>query len=270
MVGDERHGARTGPARLTDAALAAFAGTSVEARVEAVERGTAFRDSVSASAAINRRVAAAVRTAVEADELPLVLAGSCDVSMGVLGGFEHASCGVVWLDAHGDFNTPESTTSGFFGGMSLAVITGHCYRSLWAQVGDSAPIAEAATVLVGVRDLSPEEERDRLARSAIHVVGWAGGRPQADAHTTLDGLAERADDVYVHVDLDALDPEIAPGIVDPPVPGGLSIADLEDVLGSVRDRFRIRAAAVTTYNPEVDEGDRTLRAGLACIELLTG
>ena len=75
-------------------------------------------------------------------------------------------------------------------------------------------------------------------------------------------------DVYLHVDLDGLDPEVAPGIVDNPVPGGLSLQDLEEATQAVADRFRIRAAALTTYNPELDEDEKTLRAGLRIIELL--
>jgi len=86
-------------------------------------------------------------------------------------GFEHARCGVVWVDAHADFNTPDSTASGFFAGMSLAILTGHCYRHYWAQIGESIPIDERAVLLVGACDLSPTAEQDRLAyhRSAGRV-----------------------------------------------------------------------------------------------------
>jgi arginase family enzyme len=82
---------------------------------------------------VGRALAPVVREAVRAGRTPLILAGSCDASMGVLAGVDHAGWGVVWLDAHGDFNTPESTVTGFFPGMSLATITGHCYRKLWAE-----------------------------------------------------------------------------------------------------------------------------------------
>jgi arginase family enzyme len=74
--------------------------------------------------------------------------------------------------------------------------------------------------------------------------------------------------VYVHVDLDVLDPQVAPGVVDAPVPGGLSLEQLEDAIRAVTDRFRVRAAAVTTFDPDRDEDEKTLRAGLRAIELL--
>jgi arginase len=138
--------------------------------------------------------------------------------------------------------------------MSLAVITGHCYQNFWAQIGNSAPISEAATLMLGVRDLDPPE-RERLERSAIQVVNWHEGRPQANVLTSLDELTKRVQEVYLHVDLDALDPQVAPGIVDSPVPGGLSLQDMEGAVRAVAARFRVRAAALTTYNPDLDQDE---------------
>lgn len=263
MIGDDRHGASQGPQRFLEAgADKRLAAAGIAVTVERVERGEPFRDSASASLAVSKRLAGAVRQAIAAGRLPLVLAGSCDVSKGVLSGFDHARCGVVWIDAHGDFNTPESTISGFFAGMSLAVVTGHGYRNLWAQIGNSAPISEAATVMLGVRELDPLE-RERLNGSAIRVVHWREGRPQADVGAALDDLAARVTDVYLHIDMDSLDPQVAPGIVDHPVPGGLSLEHMEAAIRGVAGRFRVRAATLATYNPDLDQDDKTLRAGLS-------
>jgi arginase len=268
MVGDERHGASKGPQRLTQAGAGKYlAARGIAVTVERVERGQPFGDSASASLAVCKQLASIVRKATAAGQLPLVLAGSCDVSKGVLSGFDHSRCGVVWVDAHGDFNTPESTVSGFFAGMSLAVVTGHCYQNYWAQIGNSAPVSEAATLLLGVRDLDPAE-RERLERSAIQVVSWREGKPQADVLASLDELARRVQEVYLHLDMDALDPQVAPGVVDHPVPGGLSLGDVEEAIRAAATRFRIRAATLATYNPDVDQDGKTLRAGLRIIELL--
>lgn len=268
MVGDEHHGASKGPQRYVQAGVERLlAARGVAVTVERIERGKPFRDSATASLAVNKQLEPIVRQAIAAGQLPLVVAGSCDVSMGMLSGFDHARCGVVWIDAHGDFNTPESTISGFFAGMSLAMITGHCYQNLWAQIGNSAPISEAATLMLGVRDLDLAE-RERLERSAIQVVNWHEGKPQADVLASLDELAKRVQEVYLHVDMDALDPQVAPGIVDHPVPGGLSLQDMEEAIRAVAARLRIRAAALTTYNPDLDQDEKTLRAGLRIIELL--
>jgi arginase len=155
--------------------------------------------------------------------------------------------------------------SGFFPGMSLAVITGHCYRNVWRRMGNSEPVPESTVVMLGVRDLSPDEEAQRLERSSIEVVRWEGGKPAADVTTVLDKLATRVDEVYLHVDHDSLDATVAPGVSDLPVPDGLSLEDLEGAIRSIASRFRIRAAALTNYNPERDEDDKTLRAGLRII-----
>jgi arginase len=261
-IGDDRHGASKGAARLVEA------GAGSDGVVETVVRPAPFGDSVSASANVSKQVALAVAGAIERGRLPIVVAGSCDVCMGVLGGFDHSRSGVVWIDAHADFNTPESTVSGFFPGMSAAVVTGHCYRRLWAQIGDSTPVRDDAVVMLGVRDLSPDEERERLEESSIRVVGWDTDGPQGEVGAALDELAASARDVYLHVDLDAFDPEVAPAVFDQPVPGGLSLADAEEIIGAVRERFRITAAAVTTYNPELDDDGRTLQVALRVIELI--
>jgi arginase len=268
-IGDERHAASAGADHLVRAGAArALSAHGVAATVERVERGVPFADSTSASLAVNKELASVVRGVVASGRVPLVLAGSCDVAMGVLAGFDHARAGAVWIDAHADFNTPETTVSGFFPGMSAAVVTGHCYRSLWGAIGDNTPLPEAAVAMLGVRDLSPEAERERLERSAIDVVPWQDGRPASDVGRSLDEVRRKVDEVYLHVDLDGLDPEAAPGVVDAPVPGGLSLADAEATIRAVAARFAIRAVALTTYNPERDEDDKTLRSALRLVELV--
>jgi arginase len=269
MTGDDRQGGSKGPERLLEAGADEVVGArGLSVTVEHVERRGSFRDSASASRAVNKELAPVVRRAIACGQLPLVLAGSCDACIGVLGGFDHARCGVVWLDAHADFNTPDSTISGFFAGMSLAVITGHCYRSLWGQIGDNTPVPETATLLLGLRDVNPPAERERLERSPLTAVSWHDGAPECDVVVALEDLATRVREIYLHVDLDVLDPEIAPGVVDSPVPGGLSLQDVEQIIGASSGRFRIRAAAVTTYNPELDRDEKTLRAALRIIDLI--
>ncbi|MDP9244907.1 MAG: arginase family protein, partial [Chloroflexota bacterium] len=257
MAGDERAGSSRGPDRyLAAGAEQLLAPKGLTLRTERVERGEAFRDTVSASLAVCRDLARVVSQAVGSGELPFVLAGGCDASKGILSGLDHAATGIIWLDPHGDFNTPESTISGYFPGMSLALITGHCYRSAWAQLGNAEPIPESATLLIGVRDLDPAEQ-ERLSRSAVGVVPWRDGQPQADLQAALDRLAARVREVYLHIDIDALDPALAPGVVDRPVPGGLSLEQIEDAIRAVTDRFALRAIDLAVYNPDRDEKDRT-------------
>jgi arginase len=269
MAGDEHAGSSAGPDRYIAAgAERIVTAKGHSARTVRVERGGAFRDTASASFAVCADLARLVRRAVDAREFPFVLAGGCDASKGILAGLDHTSIGLVWFDAHGDFNTPESTISGYFPGMSLAVITGHCYHAAWAKIGNADPVPEGATLLIGVRDLDPAE-RKRLGASAITVVPWSDGQAQADLDDALDRLGAHVQEVYLHFDIDALDPSVAPGVVDRPVPGGLSLEQAEDAIRTVTSRFTLRAVDLAVYNPELDEEDRTLRAGLRIIELLT-
>jgi arginase family enzyme len=150
----------------------------------------------------------------------------------------------------------------------MAIITGHCYGKYWAQIGNATPLNEEAVVMFGVRDLSPAAERERLERSAINVVHWRDGRPEGDVLAPLDQLAERVEDVYLHVDFDGFAPEVAPGVVDEPVPGGLSLNDAEEIVQATGERFPICAATLATFTPARDEGERTLRVALRIIELL--
>lgn len=268
-AGDETVASSKGPQRLRDAgAESVLRDCGVAAAVEQVERGEPFRDTAVSAARVNRALATHVRAAADARRLPVVLSGSCNSAMGVLAGLDHAGCGAVWLDAHADFNTPETTVSGFFAGMSLAVVTGHCYGGYWAAIGDSAPLAEDLIVMYGVRDLSPQAERERLTRSAITVVPWRDRQPDGHVLKPLDELARRVDDVYLHIDFDAFDPEVAPGVVDEPVPGGMSLADAETIIRATAERFRIRAATLATFTPDRDDGARTATLGLRLIELL--
>lgn len=266
MMGDERRG--KGPQRLMEAGAARLvAAKGVGVNVERVDRDGPFHDSGNASLLVCKRLALVVRQAIEAGRVPLVLAGGCDASKGVLSGFDHTRCGVIWFDAHGDFNTPETTLTGYLPGMSLAVLAGHCYRSYWAQLGDSTPIPESAILMLGVRDLDLAES-ERLDHSAIEVVKWHDGQPQSDAQTALDRLAQRVPEVYLHIDMDSLDPEVAPGVVGAPVPGGISLEQIEAAIRGVFARFQVRAATLAVYDPEHDKDDKTLRTALRLIELL--
>jgi arginase len=268
-AGDDRHPASSGPRRLLEAgATEAFAVRGVAVTVEHVGRETPFRDTASSAADVNKQLARIVREAVAGRRLPVVLAGSCNASLGVLAGFRHDRCGAVWIDAHADFNTPESTASGFFAGMSTAIMTGHCYRDYWAQIGDNTPLAEETIAMFGIRDLSPQAERERLDSSGIQVVQWRDGRPDRDILVTLDELARRVHDVYLHVDFDAFAPELAPGVADDPVSGGLTLEQGETIIRATADRFRIRAATLATYAPDRDRDERTLRLALRLIALL--
>ena len=266
MMGDERQG--KGPLRLVQAgAEKLVTAKGVAVAVERVERGEPFRDSGNAALIVGKRLASTVQQAIEAGRLPFVFAGGCDASAGVVSGFSHRQSGAVWFDAHGDFNTPETTVSGYLPGMSLAVITGHCFRKYWAQMGDNTPVCESSTLMLGVRDLDPAE-KERLERSDIQVVKWRDGKPQSDVRIAIETLAESVRAVYLHIDMDSLDPQFAPGVVVDPAPGGISLQDMEEAIRAVFAHFRVRAVTLAAYDSDHDQDDKTLRTALRLIEIV--
>jgi arginase len=262
MAGDATHAAAGGAAALT-AALAA-AGHRLEMRRVSVPPAGA--DVAAASLEVGRRTAAHVRSIVLEGRRPLVFAGSCDVAPSVLAGIRDPACGAVWIDAHADFNTPASSISGFWPGMTLAVVVGDCGDAVWSAL-EWHPLAPERVGLLGVRSLSPVEEARRLARSTLHVVRWQDGGPHGSPQTALDRLAAEVDRVYVHLDLDALDPSIGSGVVDPPVPGGLSAEQLYELLDQVHERFTIAGATLATHTPSKDDGT-TLPVAVGAVQRL--
>jgi arginase len=225
---------------------------------------------VAAAFELDRLVSGQVRQALAAGELPLVLSGNCNTLVGTLAGVGAEDLGVVWFDAHADFNTPETTTTGFTDGMGLAIAVGHCWKAMAEGVPGFSPVVEENVVLAGVRDVGPIE-RERLADLDVAVVG-AGPIEQKEMRLlakALDRLRSRVDRVYVHLDLDVLDPgkvgranEFAPE-------GGLSAEELEAALSMIRERFIVAAGGIASYDPAFDTNGRVLRAALACVGTLT-
>jgi arginase len=212
------------------------------------------------------RLAVGVREALAAGEFPLVLAGNCSSAVGTLAGLGAGRRAVFWFDAHGDFNTPETTTTGFLDGMALAIATGGCWRELAATVPGFAPIAEERVLLLGARELDPLEA-SRLAASALQVLP-----PPALATSLAPALrrvATSADGAYLHCDLDVLDPQ--EGRANPfAVAGGLRLDALVEAIAAIGRAAPVRAAAITAYAPELDRDGRVCRAAFALAEALAG
>jgi arginase len=264
MAGDPQHPAAAGPATITGALR--DAGYGLPARRVSV--GSPTGDTIADSIRLNTAVRNVVRAIAAHGGTPLVLAGSCDVAPGIVAGLGRPDVGVIWLDAHADFNTPESSISGFWPGMTLAVVVGDCGHNVWSALG-GRPVAPEHVLLLGVRSLSPEEESRRLQQSAIQVVPWRDGVPQKHVPTALEALSEEIEDVYLHFDLDALDPTVAKGIVDPPEPGGLSRSQLAELIAAIRARLNVVGATIATYTPTNDDG-LTLQVAIDAVRQLLG
>lgn len=258
-LGREGEGMGAGPMRYLESGVEhALADRGFEVEVDTVERGEPFGDELSAVADVSARLAERVREAVGRGDFPLVLGGNCDTAIGTVAGLDPSRIGVIWFDAHGDFGTPETTPSGYLGSMPLSIVTGHCHGRIRKSTGNNTIVSEENVVMVDVRDAEPEQ-RLRLDNSAVQVI--ARNEIERDLHAALTDLSSRVDEVYLHLDIDSLDPRHAPG-VDFPAPGGLSVEDVEEAIRVIAQRFSIKAAALTAYNPDNDEEDKTLQAGM--------
>jgi arginase len=154
--------------------------------------------------------------------------------------------------------------------MGLAVAVGHCWRKMTEGVPGYSPVAEGDVVLAGARDVQPAEE-ERLAASEVTVVGAdrIGREGLRALAAALDGLATRVGRVYVHLDLDVLDPRKAGKANEFATAGDLDVEELLATLGMIRGRFDVVAAGIATYDPSFDADGRVLGAALACAEALT-
>jgi arginase len=207
------------------------------------------------------------RATIDEGQLPLVLSGNCNTAaVGALAGAGPEDLGIVWFDAHGEFNTPETTTTGFIDGMGLSIAVGHCWKEMVKGVPGFSPIPEENVVMAWVRAVDVAEQ-ERFDASEITVVGpdaeGQGLRALADA---LDRLRSSVGSVYVHLDLDAIKVGKANEYA---TSEGMEVGQLEAALGMVRERFVVAAAGMASYDPSFDTDGRVLRAATAGARTLT-
>jgi arginase len=207
-----------------------------------------------------RMVSIAVREARESGRLPIVLAGNCNTAVGTLAGLGDG-VGVAWFDAHGDFNTPETTTSGFLDGTAVAIITGRCWKELAVTVPGFRPISDECVCLVGTRDVD-SLEGELLAESKFDVI--EPDKIRSDLPRSLNSIAQYVDSMYVHLDLDVLDAEVA-AANSFAVSGGLTIEDVEYALSQIAQRFRIAGVTLSAYDPAADTDGVAANAAIRMI-----
>ena len=187
----------------------------------------------------------------------LVLSGDDTAMVGVVSGLQRAhgaeaKIGLVWLDAHGDFNTPDTSYSGILAGMPVAILAGLA-GPLWrGAAGLAAPIATDRIVISGVRDLD-EREETLLNSTDVSVVR---GHDMAGHERAIGRLARACDILCLHIDLDVLDPSLVPSS-GTPEPGGLSIAEAARFVKAVTDTGKVAVVSIAGLNPGAGQRGRT-------------
>jgi arginase len=258
-LGRLRAGVGCGPERLLELGAAdALASAGATVRTETIELadryGASGSGDVDAAFELIRRVSDRVRLAGEERAFPVVLSGSCFAAVGVVAGLGESVPGAVWFDAHADFNQPETTTSGYFDGMGLAVLTGSAWQGLLATVPGARPLPESTVVLAGARDLDPPEESRLRASQIVHLTSRDLRSPETLVEA-VRAVVPEITGLYVHLDLDVLDNEVARVNVYG-APGGVDGDQLDALLEALMRTFPVRAVSLTAYDPAYDTEGR--------------
>lgn len=211
------------------------------------------------------------KQAIEHGNFPLFLGGDHSIAIGTIGGITHMEpAGVLWIDAHGDFNTPETSTSGNIHGMPLATLMGNCSTKL-INVGRLGAKLEAKdVVLIGIRDLD-SKERDRLKESGVTVYTMRDIDERGMSSVTHEALAklQHRQRIHVSLDIDGLDPTESPG-VGTPVPGGLTYREAQLLMEILADSKKVGSMDIVEINPILDHQNKTARTAVELTASLFG
>jgi arginase len=217
---------------------------------------------------LNGAIADAVAAARQQGAAVLLVGGNCSHMTGVVGGLQDAHgagarIGLVWFDAHGDFNTPRTTLSGMYGGMPVAVAVGLAYPGWRTRSHIAAPLPTDRIVLVDVRNLDlPEAQLIRATDTAIAAV--ASGRLGDDLSQALNDLAARCDLLYLHIDSDILDEAYVPNH-NTKEPYGPNMAQVQAAIELVMATGKVAALAVVSVNADGAGAEIALASGVALI-----
>jgi arginase len=216
------------------------------------------------------QVAALVDDALGQGFLPLVLGGDHSIAMGTLGGMAKArgAGGVLWIDAHGDLNRPSTSPSGNVHGMPLAAALGAAGEAFASDVYPTPSVTRAA--LVGVRSLDPGE-RELIRELDVRVFTMNDVDRHGVEHVVTEALAFLDGTRFLHVslDLDAVDPTVAPG-VGTPVPGGLTYREAHLALELIAETGRLDSLDVVEVNPILDRANETGRLAVDLVASALG
>jgi len=208
---------------------------------------------------------------VEGDSFAIFLGGDHSISIGTVAAAASAGrVGLIWIDAHGDFNTPETSPSGNIHGMPVAVLTGEGPPELVDVGRQGAKIRPEDIAMIGTRSLDPAE-RTRLALSDIEVHTMRDIDEHGIAAVTRRALESlrNVGRLHVSLDMDAISPEMAPG-VGTPVAGGLTGREAHLVMELLHDDGRVRSLDVVEVNPILDSRNRTSELAVDLVASLMG
>ena len=213
----------------------------------------------------------AANQAVMDGDIPLFLGGDHSLAIGTIGGVSHRNpTGVIWIDAHGDANSPKTSPSGNIHGMPVATLLGEGYPELVNVGRPGAKLAGKDLVMIGIRDLDADE-RKWLKKSGIAVYTMRDLDERGMSAITREALQrlEHCTRLHVSLDMDSLDPNVAPG-VGTPSPGGLNYREAQLLMEIIADTGKLSSADVVEINPMLDERNSTGGIAVELVASLLG
>jgi arginase len=209
---------------------------------------------------MSRRVAGAVATSVQGGNLPLVLGGDHSLSLGsIRGAAKHKKIGVLWVDAHADFNTHETTPSGNIHGMPLAALCGLGAPELVQLWDETVPVVDPQNVVViGARDIDEGEKRN-LSQAGVMVMSIEQVDRLglvASMEKAIERISRNVDGIYLSFDMDVMDPRHAPG-VGTPVTGGLTYREAHLICELMAETDKLIGMDVVEVNSILDVQNQT-------------
>jgi arginase len=221
---------------------------------------------------ICERTAEAARDAVADSVFPIFLGGDHSISIGTVSGVASASgrTGVLWVDAHADFNTPATSPSGNVHGMPLSVLTGRGHPGLVGIGGEGASVRAEDVVLLGLRSVDLEERRS-LAEAGARAYTMKEIDVYGVAHVVRQALKHLShlDRVHLSFDLDVVGPNLAPG-VGTPVRGGLTYREAHLIMELINESETVTSLDVVEINPILDEKNMTAELAVELVASLLG
>lgn len=240
----------------TEVAAVEKSGIAAEIGAEWVTINPDFGAAPDPVVAVNRALAETVRA--HADCVPLVFASDCCFAMGMLKGLGPQKPAVIWYDAHGDFNTDETTPSGFLGGMPLAWLVGDGDQQYMQGVG-LEPVAQSDVIISDARDLDSEEAVRLRQSKLVHLDKVSDLLTQPLPHKP----------VYIHMDTDVVDIEEMPGM-NYPAPNGPSLAQTNATLDRLAKEAEIAGMLFSLWNDSLPTGGKSLAGVLSMIRTVVG
>jgi arginase len=238
-----------------------------EVEVQNIEVNTTFVTEIGTTFEIIKLIATSVNSGICNKKFPIVLSGNCNSCLGTIAGIQSENLGVIWFDAHGDFNTPETTESGFLDGMGLAISAGLCWRSLVKTIPNFIAVEPKKILHIGSRDLDAKEEKllEKVGAQLISGRSLIERDIFEELRINLQKLRTNCSEIYLHIDMDVLDSGEAQANY-LPVPGGLSCEAVEEMVKIIREDFNLRACCIASFDPTYDKDDRVLNDGVRLLK----